>query len=247
MTSLARPGRYDEALPPVASTPASLEAVPGTTAVELPNGTRGRSGPGWGRGERGRGEEEVRGGELPARHRQVVDGLKNREEWLPAGPVEVTPPAGRTGCRPRRGRHSVAGLARGRSCRTVPRTVRSGRRTRGQSASGGGQTTPGWGCRTVPMGGWLRRDAIPPATDPGKPSRPGPGRQGRTSGRALHLVALALARSTVCGSAADSEDGGVGRRVGLTHRQTDGCCPDPDSSAGSVTLPTACHRSGVVT
>lgn len=42
----------------------------------------------------------------------------------------------------------------------------------------------------------MRWDAIPPATDPGKPSRPGPGRQGRRSGRALHLVTLALARST---------------------------------------------------
>ena len=51
-------------------------------------------------------------------------------------------------------------------------------------------------------GGW-GRDAIPPATDPGKPNRPGPGRQGRTSSRALHLVTLALAPSTKCGSAAD--------------------------------------------
>ncbi|SCL16895.1 hypothetical protein [Micromonospora inyonensis] len=38
------------------------------------------------------------GGELPARHCLVVEvpGLKNREEWSPAGPVEVTPRAGRT-------------------------------------------------------------------------------------------------------------------------------------------------------
>lgn len=35
-----------------------------------------------------------------------------------------------------------------------------------------------------------------------EPSRPGPGRQGRTSCGALHLVALALARSTRFGSAA---------------------------------------------
>lgn len=51
------------------------------------------------------------------------------------------------------------------------------------------------------LGGWGA--VIPSTADPGKPSRPGPGRQGRSSGRALHLVTLALARSTVCGSAAD--------------------------------------------
>ena len=60
------------------------------------------------------------------------------------------------------------------------------------------------------VGGWGA--AIPPATDPGKPSRPGPGRQGRTSGGALHLVTLALARSTVCGSAADGM--AASRRLG---------------------------------
>lgn len=48
-----------------------------------------------------------------------------------------------------------------------------------------------------------RGAAIPSTADPGEPSRPGPGCQGRSSGRALHLVTLALVRSTVCGSAAD--------------------------------------------
>jgi hypothetical protein len=36
-----------------------------------------------------------------------------------------------------------------------------------------------------------------------KPSRPALGRQGRSSGRALHLVAPGQARSTACGSTAD--------------------------------------------
>ncbi|SCE69485.1 hypothetical protein GA0074696_0279 [Micromonospora purpureochromogenes] len=97
--------------------------------------------------------------------------------------------------------------------------------------------------------GWLRWGAIPPTVDPGKPSRPPP--DPPASVRAVKAVLTWRAgrrpAPPVGGSTADSEDGGVGRRVGLTHRQTDGCCPHPDSSASSVAPAAACRRSGVVT
>lgn len=52
---------------------------------------------------------------------------------------------------------------------------------------------------------WLQdggKPSRPPSTQ-AEPSRPGPGRQGRSSGSALHLGALALARSPAGGSTAD--------------------------------------------
>ena len=55
--------------------------------------------------------------------------------------------------------------------------------------------------------GWPPR---PPSTQ-AEPSRPAPGWQGRSSGRALHLATLGQARSTVCGS---TWTGWLGRRRG---------------------------------
>lgn len=66
-------------------------------------------------------------------------------------------------------------------------------------ASGGGAPTPGWtGRRTrVPARRGERREApIPSAIDPGKPSRHGPWRPGRSYSGALHLDARTRARST---------------------------------------------------
>jgi len=58
----------------------------------------------------------------------------------------------------------------------------------GPGASGGAFGSGMAKIRTAEtVSGWLR-GAIPPAIGPGKPSRPAAGRQGRTSGRALHLA-----------------------------------------------------------
>jgi hypothetical protein len=64
-------------------------------------------------------------------------------------------------------------------------------------------------------------DEWPPSRPPStqaKPSRRVPGRQGRTSGRALHLGALGQARSTVCGSTADGM--ALGRGAACSERAT---------------------------
>jgi hypothetical protein len=84
--------------------------------------------------------------------------------------------------------------------------------------------------RMPPAGALRLRDGRHPAIDPGKPSRPPPGRQGRSSGGALHLGALAPARSLDGGSMAD----------GMTGQHAPTCLKDgvPEENTG----PEGCKR-----
>lgn len=61
---------------------------------------------------------------------------------------------------------------------------------------------------------------VPPAIDPGKPSRPGHPRPDRSSSRALHLDPGGLARSLAGGSTADGmiSRPGVRKSAALTLR-----------------------------
>jgi len=63
-------------------------------------------------------------------------------------------------------------------------------------ASGGGAQAPGWIASPAPAGASWWGAPIPPAIDPGKPSRRGPWRPGRSYSGALHLDARNHARST---------------------------------------------------
>ena len=99
----------------------------------------------------------------------------------------------------------AAGPAAGRRTRAGARAWSAHASTVGRVAQGAalrsrclrrGPPAPGWPRSARPLrwvGGYA--GTIPPAVDPGKPSRPPRGCQGRTAGVALHLVTLGAVRS----------------------------------------------------